>query len=138
GTSLPNPLENGRGHGIVAGQQFIEKLKTQLAIKDRHREMPQTRRITQKIRPEIIIGIVSSLYEKTEQEILRNRGEARQMLMDMLYRYGGMNNREIGELLDLDYSTVSVTRKRLSEKITKNKECRQRIQDLEKRLLSQE
>ena len=33
--------------------------------------------------------------------------------MDMLYRHGGMNQREIGELIGVDYSAVSVMRKRL-------------------------
>ena len=32
--------------------------------------------------------------------------------MGMLYRYGGMNQREIGELMGVDYSSVSVLRKR--------------------------
>jgi len=33
---------------------------------------------------------------------------------ELLYRYGGMNQREIGELMGIDYSAVSVMRKRVS------------------------
>ena len=33
--------------------------------------------------------------------------------MELLYRFGGMNQREIGELMGIDYSAVSVMRKRL-------------------------
>jgi len=32
--------------------------------------------------------------------------------MELLYRYGGMNQREIGDLMGVDYSAVSVGRKR--------------------------
>jgi len=42
--------------------------------------------------------------------------------MEMFYSYSGLKGREIGKLLDLDYSTVSVERKRLRSKIAKDYE----------------
>ena len=42
--------------------------------------------------------------------------------MEVLYRYSGLNGREIGELLGLDYSTVSVGRKRLVDEMKKDRE----------------
>jgi putative transposase len=48
------------------------------------------------------------------------KGE-RGLVMEMLYRYGGMNQREIGELMGLDYSAVSVGRKRFREAVEKNR-----------------
>ena len=35
--------------------------------------------------------------------------------MDLLYRVGGLSGTEIGELMGVDYSTVSLGRKRLRE-----------------------
>ena len=35
--------------------------------------------------------------------------------MKMVYRYGGMNHREIGEMMGVDYKSVSAARKRLRE-----------------------
>jgi hypothetical protein len=32
--------------------------------------------------------------------------------MEMLYRYGGLNQREIGAMLGIDYSAVSISRTR--------------------------
>jgi DNA-binding CsgD family transcriptional regulator len=49
----------------------------------------------------------------------------------MLYRHGGMNNREIGEMLGVDYSTVSVGRKRLAEKMEHDRKLRRRVGELE-------
>ncbi len=40
--------------------------------------------------------------------------------MEMLYRYAGLKGREIGKLIGLEYSTVSVGRKRLREKMLNN------------------
>jgi hypothetical protein len=40
------------------------------------------------------------------------RGIGRGLLMEMLYRHGGMKQREIGALMGVDYSAVSVSRKR--------------------------
>jgi DNA-binding MarR family transcriptional regulator len=52
------------------------------------------------------------------EELLRKgyKGVARGVLMEMLYRYGGMKQREIGGLMGIDYSAVSVMRKRLQGK----------------------
>jgi len=40
--------------------------------------------------------------------------------MEFLYRYGGMKQREIGELIGLDYSTVSVVRRRFQSLLEKD------------------
>ena len=45
----------------------------------------------------------------------------------MLYRYAGLKNREIGELIELDYSTTSVGRKRLRKKLFNNSKLRDLI-----------
>jgi putative transposase len=39
--------------------------------------------------------------------------------MDLLYRLGGLKGRRIGNMIDVDYSTVSVSRKRLRGEIQK-------------------
>ena len=52
--------------------------------------------------------------------------------MELLYRYGGLNQREIGEMMGVDYSSVSVARKRfrlLSEGDKKVLELMERVQD---------
>ena len=41
------------------------------------------------------------------------RGFGRALLMELLYRHGGLKQREIGALLGIDYSAVSIGRKRL-------------------------
>ena len=54
--------------------------------------------------------------------------------MEVLYRYSGLNGREIGELLGLDYSTVSAGRKRLVDEMKKDKELEALFKKIEKSL----
>ncbi len=56
--------------------------------------------------------------------------------MEMLYRYGGMKQREIGGLMGIDYSAVSVMRKRLSVLQGKEQSVSALIERLKKRLQS--
>ncbi len=136
-SSLPSPLEMGRGHGIVGEEDFMERVKAVLAPdRGTRREVPQKRRLEGHTEPQGIIHAVSSSYGLSEDEILKRslRGEARQILMELLYRYGGMNGREIGEMLGVDYSTVSIGRKRLAEKIERDGKLRLRVGELEKEL----
>jgi hypothetical protein len=112
-----NPLERGAGHGIIGGSEFIEKIREQyIELATESRELPAVKRILAQVEPERIIRIVCHVFKVERGEILRKgyRGVGRGVLMEMLYRYGGMNQREIGELLGVDYSAVSVMRKRVS------------------------
>ena len=64
------------------------------------------------------------------ERALQSTGTSRQIVMTTLYQYAGLNNREIGNLLGVDYSTVSQGRKRLrdkAEKDTKAKAVLERI-----------
>jgi putative transposase len=54
------------------------------------------------------------------ERALQSTGTSRQIVMTALYQYAGLNNREIGSLLGVDYSTVSQGRKRLRDKAEKD------------------
>lgn len=56
---------------------------------------------------------------------------ARNLAMEFLYRYAGMNQREIGELMGLDYSSVSVARKRLMQAAAKDPVLRKHMKAVE-------
>jgi len=113
---IANPLEKGVGHGIVGANEFIEKIRGQYirsAIESR--ELPAVKKILAQVEPERIIRLIGGVFKVRREELLKRgyKGVARGVLMEMLYRYGGMKQREIGELMDIDYSAVSVIRKRL-------------------------
>ncbi len=54
--------------------------------------------------------------------------------MDLLYRAGGLKGAEIGRLLEVDYSTVSQCRKRLRDKLKKDKKLKHIVGRIEGKL----
>jgi hypothetical protein len=112
---IESPLRKGKGHGIVGDEDFMEGVRDRFLKKAREsREVPGFKGIIGQIAPAKILGVVcketgvngDELQKKGEREIGRG------LLMEMLYRYGALNQREIGEMTGVDYSSVSVARKR--------------------------
>jgi len=52
--------------------------------------------------------------------------------MDLLYRVGGLSGIEIGEMMGIDYSTVSQCRKRLRERLKGDNHLSQIIKKVER------
>jgi len=124
---LESPLEEGKGHGIIGSAEFLERIKRQfLSDRPRSREIPALRRVVGQVEPERILEVVAKEFRTSKEQLLerRHRGVGRSVLMDLLYRCGGLNQPEIGAWMGLDYSSVSVSRKdgQVAEKIKRIKE----------------
>ena len=100
------------------------------------REMPQARKLLDRVDPERIIALVAA-YAKVSRDALvapRSRTPARALLMEILYRYTGLNQSEIGRLLGIDYTGVSVARKRLVQVLEKDKKVKKIMERIRKEL----
>jgi chromosomal replication initiation ATPase DnaA len=88
------------------------------------------------VEPERIIRVICEIYQVEREDLLRRgyKGVGRGVLMEMLYRYGGMNQREIGQLMGIDYSAVSVMRKRLSGLQEKDRQLAAEMGRVKKRI----
>ncbi|MGC8755200.1 MAG: hypothetical protein ACP5QW_01580, partial [bacterium] len=51
----------------------------------------------------------------------------RQIAIDMMYRYTNLDQKEIGKMFGIDYSTVSQHRRRLAMQIKEDKELHETI-----------
>jgi len=125
--SLENPLELGRGHGIVGDADFVHAIRARyLSGEEDTREIPTARNLAVRVEPERIIGAVCAETGASREALMQKgfRGFGRALLMELLYRHGGMKQREIGVLLGIDYSAVSISRKRLYALIKKNRDMR--------------
>ncbi len=125
---LKSPLGVGKGHGIVGEEDFVERVRRRFERKGvRSREVPGLRKVISEVEPKRILGVISKVMGVDEGELLgrwkreKGRKGERGLVMEMLYRYGGMNQREIGELMGLDYSAVSVGRKRFREAVEEDR-----------------
>ena len=112
---LVNPLELGKGHGIVGDADFVDGIRERYLSRGADtREIPAARTPAVRLDPERIIEAVCAETGVSREAVLRkgSRGGGRGLLMEMLYRYGGLSQREIGAMLGIDYSAVSIGRKR--------------------------
>jgi DNA-binding MarR family transcriptional regulator len=136
---IANPLEKGVGHGIVGANEFIEKVRGQyIRSAVDLREVPAVKKILAQVEPERITRVIGEVFKVKREELLKRgyKGNARGVLMEMLYRYGGMKQKEIGELMGIDYSAVSVMRKRLWAMQDKDQKLMARIERIKNRLQS--
>ena len=132
---IESPLQKGKGHGIVGDEDFVEGVRDRVLKRVREsREVPGFKGIISQIAPAKILGVVCKETGVNGEELQKKgeRGIGRGLLMEMLYRYGALNQREIGEMMGVDYSSVSVARKRfqvLSEGDKKVLELMERVQN---------
>ena len=125
---VESPLGAGKGHGIVGEQDFVERVREMFERKGvRSREVPGLRKVVLAVEPKRILEVISKVIRMDSGKLMGRwvrkggrKGE-RGLVMEMLYRYGGMNQREIGELMEVDYSTVSVGRKRFREALEEDR-----------------
>jgi chromosomal replication initiation ATPase DnaA len=128
---VESPLEKGKGHGIVGDPVFIENVLKQVEVRPT-REQPETRKAISQVEPGKVLAAIMKRLSVTNEEIMeRQSGSlARSIAMELLYRHAGMNQREIGEMMGVDYSTVSVARKRLLDRLTKDRKLQKRFAEM--------
>jgi REP element-mobilizing transposase RayT len=111
---LLNPLDLGKGHGIVGEGDFVGAIRERFLSCADMREIPAARSSAVRPSPERIIEAVCAETGVPREALLQKgfRGLGRGLLMELLCRHGGLRQREIGALLGVDYSAVSIGRKR--------------------------
>ena len=123
------------GQSIIGSEGFIEKVLERHLARDRDvREQPALRELHGLRMKEEIIGTVQEETGKGLEEIKRSKGMERIVLMDLLYRAGGLKGAEIARLMEVDYSTVSQGRKRLRERVRQDRKLKQVVSRLEIKL----
>jgi len=123
------------GQSIPGKEDFIEKVLDRYLKKDPDtRERPSLRELNGLKAQEDIIRVIEKDTGKGLDDIKRFKGIEMNILMDLLYREGGLNNAEIGRLLEVDYSTVSQGRKTLRDRLRKDKKLTEVVSCIEGKL----
>ncbi len=133
-SDLLNGLEiKKEWQGLIGRNEFIDWVRKTF-IKGKDREIPATRQLkTRKAKEEILKAIEEETGEDRDA-ILYKKGILRQIAMEFLYRAGGLKGPEIGNMMGVDYSTVSQNRKRLREKLKRDNELEGLFRRIEARL----
>ncbi|MCF6153696.1 MAG: hypothetical protein E3K36_00275 [Candidatus Brocadia sp.] len=118
------------GGSILGSDAFINWVRKKF-LPAKSREIPAVQRLKKYTAKDEIIDALCKETNKSFDEIKTERGIIRQIAMDLLYRVGGLSGVEIGEMMGVDYSTVSQGRKRLREKLKNDKRISQIIKRVE-------
>ena len=89
----------------------------------------------QTVTPEQVLSIVSRHFKVKREELAQRRTayrDQRAVAIDLLYRYSGVNQREIGQRLgQIDYSAVSRERTRLRERLKMDRRLEKSLREIE-------
>lgn len=132
------PWENLTGQVVLGKEGFWEGVKGKWARgKDEVKEQPSLR-VLQSIRPEEILKKVAGYFKLRPTELMKRRSEYRDqraLAMEMMYRYGGIKQKEIGRYVgEIMYSTVSHERRRIRGAMAQDPKLKGWSEDLESML----
>jgi REP element-mobilizing transposase RayT len=119
------------GQSILGGDQFIKWLKENFYPKKRDPECPGLTELKRYGAKEEILELFLEETGKSLEELKSKKNPLRPVLMDVLYRVGGLTGIEIGKIFNVGYSAVSQTRKRLALRSEKDKNLRELIGRIE-------
>ncbi len=121
------------GQSILGSAKFIKWVKKRFLGKET-RKIPSVKKILGYRTEKEIIKAICEETGRGFDEITKESGATRAMAMELLYRMGGIKGAEIGEIMGVDYSTVSLGRKRLKERIAKDKKLSLLMDRIERKL----
>ena len=136
---MKNPLEIGKGSGIIGCENFVQEIKDKyLKKKKGTREQPELRELRKVFKPQELIDNFFYLTGELKEEVCtrgKNSNE-RAMLMEFLYRFCRITQPEIGEFLGgIDYSAVSQARNRLQKKLKDDRKLRVKFNEISQKLI---
>lgn len=101
-------------HGFIYGSQdFVADLKVRFLDDKKDVELPQRNRLMQPVDSQLLLKSASKVLgfdlksARKAKKIAPDEKEKRDMLIYLLWKIGGLPNKEIGSLLGVTYSTVS-------------------------------
>lgn len=136
------PWDDLRGQVILGEEGFWERVKGKWlrdegARKDKERP---SLRLLEKIGPEEALRKVAGYFKLKPQELIKKRSghrDQRGLLMEVMYRFCGLKQREIGrELGGIGYTQVSHERGRIREKMERDSKVRRWDKEVESLLIA--
>lgn len=123
--------ENMIGRSILGGEAFIARIKDKYLDAAKDRERPAVGEIHRHRSKEEVFKAIQKETGKDIAAIKAEKGDLRRIVMELLYRAGGLKGPQIGLIFEVDYATVSQERKRLYEKVNKDRKVRALLSRLE-------
>jgi REP element-mobilizing transposase RayT len=132
------PWAKLQGQVVLGEGDFVERVKKKIKAGGSRREQPAIRRFEGK-KLKVVLRAVAGYFGLAEEKLTGRRTghrNERAVAMELMYRYGGVRQAEIGKLLgNLDYTAVSRERKRLRDKAQEEKALKAALEEIETSLM---
>ena len=126
-------LDKVIGQSVIGENAFIEWVTESFLKGEEGREQPSMKSIHSRQAIEVILGSIEAETGKSITTIAREKGVGRQIAMELLYRLGGLKGEEIGRLMGVGYTSVSQERKRLRERLSKDRNLEALVRRIEEK-----
>jgi len=126
------------GQSLLGGEEFIEWVRQRFLQGEKDRERPSLQQIHTYRAKDAILRAVEEETGKKIETIAQERGPLRQMVMELLYRRGGLKGGEIGRILGVGYTSVSQERRRLRERLSRDRELEALLRRIEGKVTNED
>jgi hypothetical protein len=109
------------GQSLIGRSEFIEWVKEKFIDKNIRSEIPAVKEIHCYNSVEGIMVAIKKVTGKSPDDLKEEKGVYRQIVMDLLYRFGGLKGEEIGKIFGVGYTSVSQERRRLAKKAQRDR-----------------
>jgi len=128
-----DPLKNSYAGSILGGKRFIKealnRLKDDTVIgkeETSHRTELQIAFATEQI-----IDSIASYFELTPEEVLKDRGDHRNIAIHLMKKWTSVTNKQIGDLFGgFSFTAVSKANQRFMMRMKKDRKLRRRVDDI--------
>lgn len=137
---VPTPWKELRGQVILGDDRFWATARERWAGAAGNAPAQAWPSPVTRMEPDRITAAVADYFNLAPERLQRKRGRCRDqrgLLMELLYRYGGMTQQAIGAHLGgLDYTAVSHERRRVRERLAQNEAMANWWRELDSALVS--
>ncbi|MEJ2156487.1 MAG: transposase [Desulfobacteraceae bacterium] len=128
-------------HGFIYGSQnFVENLKARFLDSGKDVELTERNRLLRPVDPPKLLQSASDVlgfdmeYASKAKRVASSDKEKRDMLIYLLWKTGGLPNKEIGILMGITYSAVSKIVSAFGGKVKADKQVRAKFEELNSQL----
>ena len=135
---IENPFEDVLHQSILGTQEFVKWVKEKLPHKE-SQEVPASRSLQRDLSTDQVVNAVSQFYGVEAVDILDRKTRAkrvRQMAMELCYRFCNLGQRQIGQIFNMDYSTVSANRSRLNSRLKSDRRLKKQFDQIRGTLIN--
>ncbi len=128
-----NIHDNVLGQSILGGEEFVESITDRFLKGKKDRELPAIEKINTFQAKDVILAAITKETGKSIETISNEKGQLRQITMEMLYRFGGIKGNQIAKIFGVGYTSVSQERRRLQDRLSKDRKLAVLVKRIEQK-----